>query len=194
MANETSLVFYIEGTNLYYSVPDGVVNAPVFEIVGTNLILTKRGFLASNAVLTLKEDGHIWLSYVWTDEIYSEIFEQVRMLLGTPPEEIIEDRLIIYWIYSVERLIKNYCNMSHRDPIPEELFYVWVELVATKIQANRESFGIAPTVQSISSITDGSQSMGFAYAASTPTMSSTDQSLLTGYTEQLKRHRRLRWD
>lgn len=182
-----TLTFNIMGTDLTYTIPEGVSNPPVFIIENNNLKLVSYGFLPSITQLSIV-DNSLWLSYQWQYEEQETILSEVKMLLGIFEGDLTEDRQILYWINSVRRLIMNYCGIQ---TIPESLYYVWVELVSTKVQQNRQAFGIVNAMAQIASITDGSQTV--AYASGGIRVSPVDENLLTGYDAQLQQYRRIVW-
>lgn len=107
----------------------------------------------------------------------------IKALLG---EASPDDKVIEYWVASTKQFILNYCNL---DKLPNELNPILIEMTCLRIRYNQN--GIGTGVKNVSSVTDGSQSVGYTLAGQRSFTS--DDDLLSQYKTQLNRFRRLKW-
>lgn len=112
-----------------------------------------------------------------------DVRSSIKNLLGSasPDDEVIE-----YWLQSTADYILNYCNLKE---LPVELNGVLIEMTCLRIRYNTN--GIGAGVKNISSVSDGSQSVGYTLAGQRSF--SSDDDLLNQYKTQLNRFRRLKW-
>lgn len=191
---DKALRFKIVGTDLTYTVPDGVTNPPVFSVSEGNLIVVSRGYFPKESVFSVNARGEFTIQYDLSaySKAERDAFEAVRSLMGLVDSDLTLDSYILFYLMGVERFILNYCALKS---MPPELYYVWVEMVAAKAQANRNGFAsfsnAVPTT-----VKDGSQSVsyGSAPAASVAGLSAAERDeFLNGWGHQLRQFRRIKW-
>lgn len=188
-----SIRFRIDGTDLYYTVPEGVVNPPVFSMRDGALMLVSRGFFPEEAIFHI-ERGQMIVTYDLSDYTPEElsVFKGVRRALGIQPNDLTLDSYILFYLKGVERFILNYCALGK---VPEALWYVWVEMVSAKVQANKNGFAAFENA-SPSTVKDGAQSVSYSNSpsASVAGLSSEErEQFLNGWGHQLRQFRRFKW-
>lgn len=189
-----SLRFAIEGTDLFYEVPSEVTNPPVFDMRNGVLRVVGYGFLPRESVFSVRPDGELAIHYDFGAQgpNFERAFEEVKAICGIPENDLLRDSFISYYLKSVEQFIRNYCALRE---VPDELFYVWVEMAASKAKANEHGFAdwenAAPTT-----IKDGSQSVSYGTNVSGRAvgLSSEERNeFLNGWGHQLRQFRRFKW-
>jgi len=188
------LRFAIKGTNLFYEVPEGVANPPVFDIEKGILRVLSYGFLPRESRFEISASGQLTIYYDLGDYTEEEkwVYNQARRIMGLMDDNLLLDSYLLYYTKGIEQFIKNYCALK---AVPQELRYVWVEMVASKAQANKNGFAsfenaIAKTIK------DGSQSVtyGECPAAATAGLSQAEVTeFLNGWGHQLRQFRRFKW-
>lgn len=188
------LRFAIKGTNLFYEVPQGVANPPIFDTKNGVLRIVSYGFLPHESKFEISANGQLTIHYDlsgYTDE-ERWVYDRSRQIMGLMDDNLLLDSYLLYYVMGVEQFIKNYCALR---AVPQELRYVWVEMVASKAQANKNGFAsfdnaVAKTIK------DGSQSItyGECPAASLAGLSQAEVTeFLNGWGHQLRQFRRFKW-
>lgn len=189
-----SLRFAIYGTDLCYEVPTEVTNPPVFDIKNGHLRVLSYGFMPMESVFSVDASGQLTIRYDLSAYTSAQIraFYETRKLLGIADGDLLLDSYILHYVRSVWQFIKNYCALRE---VPEELFFVWVEMVCAKTRANEHGFAdwqnATPTT-----IKDGSQSVTYGANASARAVGlSTEEreEFLNGWGHQLRQFRRFKW-
>ncbi|MGM7683540.1 hypothetical protein ACSVDA_15480 [Cytobacillus sp. Hm23] len=101
-----------------------------------------------------------------------------------PSEKVPSDELLGLYVEEVQQSILTYCN---RDDIPSELTFVHANMVVDLIKGENPEDN-----QTVKSIKEGDVQVSFEKAHMTASEVSTS-TILTNYTSQLNRHRKLRW-
>lgn len=189
-----SLRFAIKGTDLFYEVPQDVVNPPVFDIKNGDLRILSYGFLPHESVFEVGHDGQLTLYYNLNGYTEAErwVFYQARRILGLASDDLLLDSYLLYYVRGVERFICNYCALRQ---VPEELYYVWCEMVAAKAKANQHGFADFGNATP-KTIKDGSQSVSYGEcpSASVAGLSQAERDeFLNGWGHQLRQFRRFKW-
>lgn len=188
------LRFAIKGTNLFYEVPQGVANPPVFDVKDGVLRVRSYGFLPHESRFEISPNGQLTIYYDLSGYTEAEkwVYRQARSIMGLPQDNLMLDSYLLYYVKGIEQFIRNYCAL--RD-VPTELQYVWVEMVSAKAQANKCGFASFDNATA-KTIKDGSQSItyGECPAAMVAGLSQSEVSeFLNGWGHQLRQHRRFKW-
>lgn len=189
-----SLRFAIRGTNLYYEVPQGVANPPVFDIKNGILRVLSYGFLPRESRFEVGASGQLIIYYDLSDytDLEKWVFKNARRIMGIVDDDLLLDSYILYYVKGVGRFIKNYCALRE---IPMELRYVWCEMVAAKAQANKNGFASFENATA-KTIKDGSQSVTYGECPSAATAGIGQAEVtefLNGWGHQLRQFRHFKW-
>lgn len=111
--------------------------------------------------------------------------EMVRLLTGN--NEISDDHIAFY-LNSVENFILGYCNIT---TIPSQLKPTLIEITALRVRAsaNGSKAVIGDGIKSVSSLSDGNQSV--AYQAGTFKQFVSNDDIILGYGNILDRYRKM---
>lgn len=190
----TLLRFAIKGTNLFYEVPEGVANPPVFDIKNGVLRILSYGYLPHESIFEIAPNGQLTISYDLSGYTEAEqwVYRQARSIMGLTDDNLLLDSYLLYYVKGIEQFIRNYCAVRE---VPRELWYVWVEMVSAKAQANKNGFASFDNATA-KTIKDGSQSItyGECPAAAIAGLSQAEVTeFLNGWGHQLRQHRRFKW-
>lgn len=111
--------------------------------------------------------------------------ELVRALTGN---NTIGENFISFYLQSSADFIKGYCNI---DAIPQGLHSTYIEIAALKVKANTDgaTASLGTGIKSISSITDGNQSV--SYAGSGIKQYTTNEDFVVAFGDILNRYKRM---
>lgn len=112
--------------------------------------------------------------------------DMIRTLIGN---NNISDDLIAFYLDSVENFILGYCNLK---AIPKELKPTLIEIAALRVRANTSgsNAAIGEGIKSVSSISDGNQSIAYQAAGGFKQFVSNDD-IIAAYGSTLDRWRNM---